>query len=55
MDNQKEEAESPRCLRVPMKKHPIKQLVQRLISDHDVDPSSSLWSRIRILGAISRS
>ena len=44
MNNQREEAESPRCLRVPMKKHPIKQLVQQVISDRVVDPSSSFWS-----------
>uniref|UniRef100_A0AAV1TJJ7 Pseudouridine synthase RsuA/RluA-like domain-containing protein n=1 Tax=Peronospora matthiolae TaxID=2874970 RepID=A0AAV1TJJ7_9STRA len=44
MDNQEEESESPRCLRVPMEKHPTKRLVQRVISDRVVDPSSSLWS-----------
>ncbi|KAL3659716.1 hypothetical protein V7S43_015390 [Phytophthora oleae] len=33
-----------RRVRVPMEKHPTQPLVQRVVSDQDVDPSSSLWS-----------
>ncbi|CAH0490012.1 unnamed protein product [Peronospora farinosa] len=39
-----EESESPRSVRVPMEKHPIQPLVQRVVLDREVDPSSSLWS-----------
>ncbi|CAI5726912.1 unnamed protein product [Peronospora destructor] len=39
-----EESESPRSVRLPMEKHPTQPLVQRVVLDRKVDPSSSLWS-----------
>ncbi|TDH71263.1 hypothetical protein CCR75_002810 [Bremia lactucae] len=37
-------SESLQCVRVPMEKHPTKPLVQRVVVDREIDPSSSLWT-----------
>ncbi|KAE9042260.1 hypothetical protein PR003_g4174 [Phytophthora rubi] len=38
------ESEPVRRVRVPMEKHPTQPLVQRVVSDREVDAESSLWS-----------
>ncbi|KAL7994181.1 putative pseudouridine synthase, RsuA/RluB/C/D/E/F [Plasmopara halstedii] len=44
MDEEKENWTSQRCVRVPMEKHPTQPLVQHVIRNRKVNPSSSLWS-----------
>ncbi|KAG2768696.1 hypothetical protein PC129_g3953 [Phytophthora cactorum] len=44
INDQEEGSESPRRVRIPMEKHPTQPLVQHVVSDGEVDPSSSLWS-----------
>ncbi|KAL4157335.1 hypothetical protein PRNP1_006358 [Phytophthora ramorum] len=39
-----EGSESPRRVQVPMEKHPTRPLVQHVVTDREVDASSSLWS-----------
>jgi tRNA pseudouridine32 synthase/23S rRNA pseudouridine746 synthase len=44
MDDKAGQSELPRRVRVPMEKHPTQPLVQHVVSDREVDASSSLWS-----------
>ncbi|ETL78795.1 hypothetical protein L917_20456, partial [Phytophthora nicotianae] len=44
INDQEDGSESPRRVRLPMEKHPTQPLVQHVVSDREVDSSSSLWS-----------
>ncbi|KAI9992434.1 hypothetical protein PInf_017843 [Phytophthora infestans] len=44
MNDLEEKSESPRRVQIPMEKHLTKSLIQHVVSDREVDPSSSLWS-----------
>lgn len=44
MDEKKEQSESLCCVRIPMEKHPTQPLIQHVVTNRKIEPSSSLWS-----------